>query len=163
MKIYALKYKEACYFKRKVKQLNKKFKFVEHVCLGYLKIKNDCLVVSFEQKNDKQPVRGLIIPRSSIILKPKIKAKKHIDIEKIKTGDKVEIFWKDISYFEEGIKNINSSLMITTGELFLKNSEAVILKNTQTIKVGEKIRRHPERKISFCAIPQTVIYNIKTY
>jgi len=156
--IIAVRYIDALYFTNKNIDFGG---FPEHVTMGRIfKKEEDYIGVSFSDKNSF-PQKGLLLPTGSLILDAK-KSKKFTP--EIKTGI-VGVFWKDITYFDNDKLPKDCTTIYTEGEFFSTQKEALIIKNPKTIKIGEIVSGHPEKrkKIYFCAIPWSIITSIENY
>ena len=160
------RYIDAFYSEEKKLSSNK---HITHYSLGKLvSTSRDFIVVAFVEKNNI-PWRGLLLPREAIVLKKnrvsestRIKNK----IKKIKKNISIGIFWKDLVYFENGVVPPSYSLMYTEGKVYSVTDKAIIIKNSQTIRVApKKVTNHPKKKIdiSFLIIPRCFITDIEIY
>lgn len=169
--IVVLKYIDALYYDQDIKTPDFNG-FQEHVAIGKIFAnKKDCVAISFSEREGK-PIKGLFLPKGSLILSENDKKNKDTEIRKqssrFKKGNAVGIYWIDITYFDNGQVPGSCTSMYTEGKIFSFDERALVIKNPQTLKIkGGKVSSHPkyeyEDYVSFCAIPWSLITNLQNY
>lgn len=71
----------------------------------------------------------------------------------------VSIFWEDIRVYYRDEKH-STSFAFTEGYLFAETDRYLIIKNPETVLVGDRVRNHPEKKAKFYCIPRSLIKDI---
>jgi len=166
-RIVALRYIDAFYSEKRT--LRKK-EFTPHIAVGELVfVSPDSGTVSFTEE-DGIPEKGLLLPREAIVFEKKNRKRSAgtntlaAAVKKLKNGDAIGIFWKDIIYFEKGIVPQSCAVMYTEGKLHAVTADAVIVKNPETIRVKpSKIVNHPLTRPLFYVIPRSFITSIERY
>ena len=160
--IVAIRYRDALYFTKKIiKDTNLPI----YVAVGRPIVSNDHVVISFTEENGIS-IRGLLVPNEALILeKEKTLAKVDMPSSPYQTGQDVGIFWKDIVYFENRKVKNQPTQVYTEGQFFSQTSDAVIIKDPETITIKRgDIDNHPNKiKPTFFIVPKVLITGIELY
>ena len=160
--IIAIRYIDALYFKKDEKFSFDKFK--THVAVGKLVSFNNHIMLCFTERGGLCQT-GLLIPKEAIILE-KENMLSNVDIHDLqsKIGSDIGLFWKDIVHFVKGKMPNHCPVMYSEGEFFSSTTDAIIVKNPETIITGqERPLNHPPEKASFVVIPKSIITDIEFY
>lgn len=170
--VFVLKYIDALYFKQG-EGLNGFGGFREHIAIGKV-FKNDVMIsgeltLSFAQKDNK-PFSGLRLPKEALILSGNHNSGVFKNLYKkneLEKGNKIGVYWKDITYFTNGQEPSVCTKMYTEGLVNLSTEESLLIEKPKTIKVREEkiLSEHPDQitDITLCAIPWALITGIEKY
>lgn len=162
--IVAIRYIDAIYYTRSEK-LNFT-DFTTHIAIGNLvAVSNDHVTLSFVEKN-KIPEKGLLIPKTALIFEKEkyVSKRDKFNFSNLNTGSDISIFWNDLVYFQNSGIPDQCTPMYSEGKLFSLTPNAIILRESNTIKIKEKgVSMHPDRHTSFVVIPKSFITSIEFY
>ena len=159
--VVAIRYIDALFFtKKNIKDMGLK----TYIALGHPAVSKNHTIISFTREGGF-PIRGLLIPNETLVLE-KQKILKKLDIPKSQSrgGCDTGVFWKDMVYFENGKIPNQFAQMYTEGKFFSQTSDAIVIKNPETIEIKKgNIDNYPKVKTTFFIIPRALITGIELY
>lgn len=162
--IYNIKYIDAFYTYKEI-EITKLF---VHEAYGYLTIYKDVIIITFIHKvlerkstsNTKKIIKGLIIP--STALQTVNNNYRTNVLNKVILFSNIAVTWRDIVYVANTNRN-DCSIMYSEGILYRIETDHIVLKNPETIRINPlPIINHPAKKPIYYIIPNSFITDIVT-
>jgi len=157
-KFVAIRYIDALYYTETVLDYTV---FPVHITVGNLIDLTQDILISFTERNG-EPCEGLRIPKKALVLNEK-KEDTLSDLS-FRVGLDIGLYWKDVVHFTDCQIPEACTPMYSEGLLLEVTSDAYIIKDPNTIKIGKKIANHPlDGKPTFIVIPKSFVTDIKFY
>lgn len=161
--ISAVRYVDAFYYTKDEEMLNTQA--IPHVAVGELLQYPEHIIIIFS-KFDDLPERGLVIPKSALILEENQKNEK-VSEKAFHKKESVGLYWEDVVYFGNGKIPNTPTTMYTEGTIISETKEVVVIQHEDTIAIGDNgIKNHPKPskpKPYIFVIPKKIITSVEIY
>lgn len=160
--VFAVQYTDALYFKKGELKSERPRRYI---AIGKTIQKENYLIVYFSEKINGAPLRGLLLPKESIILRSASIQNNGQTFSYPKRNSEIGIYWSDVVYFENGRIPDSPTNMYTEGILIKEDVNSVTIRWPKTIKIkGSDSENHPGNiEPESCIIPKSLINSIEVY